>query len=1007
MKRQLYLSAWLLFACCAQSLAQTRTVTGTVSDDGGPLPGASIVLKGTTTGTQSDPNGRFQLAVPGPEASLIISFLGYTPKEVVVGNRTEINETLQADVQTLDQLVVVGYGIQRKADVTGSIASVKAEEIANRPVLNAQQALQGKASGVLVTSNQGTPGDAPLVRIRGVSTVGNSNPLYVVDGMFVDDINYLNSADIENISVLKDASSLAIYGVRGANGVIVITTRGGKAGVPAVSYEGYAGFSQVQNQIRMANAEEYVTLNNEARQNQGITELIPAPTANTRWFDEVFRRGPIQNHQFTVSGGSDKLTFNVSTSYFKQAGILKTSDYERITLRFNNTYQATSFLKLGNNLAFSRFQSNNVPGSVAQNAYLMPSNVPVRNADGSFGSALPYSTVANPVAQLAYNNSRSTGGRLVGNLFGEVSFLKNFTFRSSFGVDLGLNKGFDYVPVYQVSASQFSERSSLTRYQAIPTTWLWENTLTFNKSFNEFHNLTALVGYTTQETRSELLSGRRLDVPSYSRDVQYLDLGNSVGQTNANNAYVFTYLSYLFRVNYTLLDKYLLTASFRRDASSRFSANNRFGNFPAVGIGWRIDQENFMKNQGFITNLKLRASYGLLGNTNIPDYQIYSDITPNLDAVFGQGQTLQQGATVVDLTTSDLRWEEITQADVGFEVGALNNRLTLEADYYNRLTSEMAIRVTRDRGDEIFENAASARNRGFEFSTRWNDKIDGFSYGVSANLTTVDNEVTSLGNGGIPIIGGGLGNGQNAGLTDVGRPIGAFYGYRTVGVFQTSDQVAAGVQPTAAPGDLIFQDINNDGRIDANDRVLLGSPIPRLFWGFNTNFAYRGVDLSVDLQGTHGNQIYNGKRAVRFGNENYEADFLNRWTAPNTSNTFPRSTSGTAGNYQVSSFFIESGSFVRIRNVQLGYRLPKKVLDKVKLKTARVYVNALNPLTFTNYSGFSPEVGSNTATPSPGDLSRGVSSNNATASGADLSRGVDLSIIPVFATYTIGLNIGL
>jgi len=993
MKNGLIPGLLLLFALQTQLLAQGITVSGTVIDEtGGGLPGASVVVKGTTNGTQTDVTGNYQLTVPGSEAVLVFSYLGYLTKEIPVGNQTQINVDLQPDVTTLEQVVVVGYGVQRKADVTGSISSIKAEEISDRPVINPEQALQGKASGVLITSNQGTPGAAPSVRIRGVSTVGNSNPLFVVDGMFVDNITYLSNADIASVEVLKDASSLAIYGVRGANGVIIVTTKGGKSGSPSVTYDGFAGFSQVQNQIQMANAQEYVTLNNEARTNQGVTDLIPAPTANTNWFDQVFQQGPIQSHQLTVAGGSEKTTFNVSASYFKQAGIIKNSDFERITLRFNNTYQATKFLKLGNNIAFSRTSSDNVPGSIAQNAYLMPPNVPVRDENGNFGTALPFSTVANPVAQLAFNNSQTTGGRLVGNMFAEVNFLKNFTFRTSFGVDLALNQAFDYVPVYRVSSSQFNERSSLTIRQDVPTNWLLENTLTYNTSFNDIHNVTVLAGYTTQEIRSSVLTGRRLDVPSYSRDVQYLNLGNTVGQTNTQEGSVFTYLSYLLRVNYNLMDRYLLTLSFRRDGSSRFPANNRYGNFPAVGIGWRISEEDFMKDQTLFTNLKLRASYGRLGNTNIRDYEFFTRITPNLDAVFGQGQTLQQGATAVNLTTSDLRWESVTQTDIGLEIGVLNNQLTFEADYYRRLTSDMAIQVTRPNGDAIFENAASARNQGFEFSARWSAKAGEFSYDIGANLTTVDNEVTSLGNGGIPIIGAGLGNGQNAGLTDVGRPIGAFYGYQAIGVFQTEDQVTNSAQPSAQPGDLIFRDVNNDGQINGEDRVFIGSPIPKVFWGFNTNFAFMGFDLSVDLQGTHGNKIYNGKQAVRFGNENYEAVFLNRWTGPNTSNTFPRATSGTAGNYQVSDFFIESGSFVRIRNIQLGYRLPKPVLDRVRLKTARIYLNALNPLTFTSYSGFSPEVGSNSTDQ---------------ANGSDLSRGLDLSIIPVYATYTVGVNIGL
>nr|MCU0352484.1 TonB-dependent receptor [Cytophagales bacterium] len=967
MKKSATLIVLLLFTL-GSAFAQTQRVTGTVTaqDNNQGLPGVSVLVKGTSNGTATDGEGNYSLSVP-PNATLVFSFIGYTSQEIVVGERSVVNVLLVPDQQALSEVVVVGYGTQKKSDVTGAISSVKEQEIAFRPVASAEQALQGKAAGVLITSNNGTPGEPPTIRIRGVSTVGNSNPLFVVDGMFVDNINYLNPADIASIEVLKDASSLAIYGVRGANGVILVTTKGGQAGQTSVTYDGYAGFSQVQNLIPMANSADYVTLNNEARRNSDPNNpnvpLIPASAAatNTNWYNEIFRTGYIQNHQLNVAGGSERLTYNVSANYFSQQGNVRTSDFERITLRFNNSYQATKFLKLGSNLAFTRFRSDNVPASVVQSAYLAPPTIPVRLPNGDFGfptSENSGTTVANPVAQLAFNDNFTRGARLVGSVFADVNFLKYFTFRSNFGLDANLDRTFDFVPQYRVSAFQFSERSRLTKGYSVGSSLLWENTLNFTRTFNDAHNVTVLAGITSQRIQGETFGGTRNDVPGYSRSVQYLNLGNEVGQTNSDGGFVFTYLSYLLRVNYSFLDRYLLTASFRRDGSSRFPASNRYGNFPAIGVGWRISEEAFMKNQTVVSNLKLRASYGLLGNTNIQDYLFIPKIAPNLNPIFGQGQTPQPGATELNPVTSNLLWESVRQLDIGMEVGLLANKLSLEVDYYDRTTSDMILNVRRPGGIQIDENAARARNRGVELSARWNDKTDfGLTYSIAANLTTVNNRVLDLGNGGVAIIGGSLGNGRNATFTDVGNPIGAFWGYQVAGVFQTADQVRGGAQPNAQPGDLIFRDQNNDNRIDGDDRVYLGSPLPSVFWGFNSNLAYGAFDLAFDLQGTHGNKIYNGRRALRFGNENYEQSVMNRWTGPNSTNADPRVTNG-GDNYEVSDYFIQNGGFVRIRNVQLGYRFPKTLLDRVRLKALRVYVNALNPVTITQYKGFSPEVGS-------------------------------------------------
>ncbi len=964
----------------------------TTAQEPGGLPGVTVQVKNTSRGATTDPNGQYSIEAANGDV-LVFSFIGLqTSEQTVTGPTLDI--VLVEDVTTLNEVVAVGYGVQRKADVTGSISTVRAEEIASRPVATATQALQGKAAGVLITTNQGVPGAAPNVRIRGVGTVGNSNPLYVVDGMFVDDIRFLNPADIASIDILKDASSLAIYGVRGANGVVLITTKAGKEGRTTFSYEGFGGVTQLSKRLDLTNATEYATLVNEVAANEGAQPRFPNPSSlgeGTDWFDYIFRNGGIQNHQLTASGGTDRVTFNVSASYYDESGIIDKSRFNRLTFRVNNTYKLTGNFRMGNNLSFSRTQSNNVPGSVVQSAYNADPTVVPRLPNGQFGFS-QVSTVANPAAVLEYQtNDRARTGQLVGNLYGELDFLKAFTLRSSIGVDLSLNNGNVFLPSYRVSSSQFNEQSRLTRSNDLNTSWLWENTLTYRKQFGENHDLTVLLGATAQEVQYQRLEGSRRDVPGYSSDVQYLSLGNTVGAEATDQGNVFSYASYLFRVNYTLLNKYLLTVSVRRDGSSRFPTNNRWATFPAVGLGWRIIEEDFMANQMLFSNLKLRASYGILGNTNIPNYLYYPRITSSLNPVFGSGQNLQLGATEVNTTTSNLLWETVTQTDIGLETGFLNNRLTAEIDYYNRKTSDVILNVNIGNGREVQANAASVVNQGFELSAGWNDRAGDLSYSINANLTTVNNEVTSLGNGGIPLIGGSLGNGRNVTLTDVGQPIGAFYGYRVAGVFQNEQEVTSSPsQPGARPGDLRYVDVSGpngqpDGVINGNDRVYLGTAIPKMFWGFNSNFNFKGFDLSLDLQGSHGNKIYNGRRAVRFGNENYERIALERWTPQNRSTTQPRLTNG-GQNFEVSEYFMESGSFVRIRTIQLGYALPSNLLRSVGLRSVRVYANALNPFTFTNYSGFSPEVGGRANEP--------------------LSRGVDLDVIPVYRTTTLGLQIG-
>ncbi|QNE39042.1 TonB-dependent receptor [Hymenobacter sp. NBH84] len=973
------------------------TVTGRVLDEkGGGLPGVNVVVKGTANGTQTDVEGNYSLTVPD-NAILTFSFIGYNTQEVPVDGRTAINITMGADTKTLNEVVVVGYGTQRKADVTGAIGSVKAEEIANRPVANAEQALQGKIAGVNITSTSGAPGAAPNIRIRGVTSVrtaGDDNnaanqPLFVVDGMFTNNIQFLSPYDIASIEVLKDASSLAIYGVRGANGVIIVTTKKGKSGKARISLNAYAGYQEIARRVDMANASEYQTLLNEAILNTtpNATNLFRGPGYDygngVNWFDQVLRKGVIQDYQLSASGGSEKSTYSISGGYNKQQGIVKGQDFERINFRVNNEYKLTDRVRVGANVAISRIQENITPGSVFGNAYNAdPAQQVFNPTTGNYSYSLNQN-VANPVAQLAYNNERNKGGRLIGNVFGEANLLKNLTFRTSFGTDLGYTENRVYAPVYFVSQNQRNDRSRLGRRTNTNSTWLWENTLTYDTQFGDDHRLTLLAGYTMQRDQNESLFGQRNDVPGYDDDLWYLNVGNAQGNIANNSASEYAFQSGLARANYAFKDRYLLTATFRADGSSRFSQGDRWGYFPAIGAGWRLSEEDFIKDLNVFDNLKLRASYGVVGNVNVPSYQYYARINNNLNAIFGPGESLNIGKTETNPTVSQIRWEKINQLDIGFETAFLNNRLTFEADYFDRRTNDLVTQVPVAVG-ALYRNIGTVDNKGFEFTLGWRGDVkEEFTYGVNANLSTLRNNIVSLGNGGQPIIGGSLGNGNVVTRSGVNTSIGEFYGFDVVGIFQTADEVAAAPnQPGGkAPGELRFRDVNNDGVIDQNDRVSLGSPIPNLTYALNTNAAYKGFDIAVDLQGVSGNKIYNGKKAVRFTNENFEASRLDRWTPTNPSTTEPRVSNVIP---QVSSYFLESGAFLRFRTIQLGYTIPRALTESFGVGSIRFYVNALNPFTFTNYSGFSPEVGGN-----------------------DAGRGIELNVVPVTRSYNAGVNISL
>ncbi len=995
---KLHNARWLLLVVllqiCSwqQAFAQEgTTISGVVisQTDQEAVIGASVVVQGTTRGTVTDVEGNFSLQLEEGDQTLEVSYVGYKPAIITIGNQTTFKVELEENVQQLDELVVVGYGVQKKKDLTGSIATIDSENLKSVPSANPTDALQGKVSGVQVVQ-QGQPGTAPVIRIRGVGTTGNANPLYVVDGMLLDDISYLSAQDIKSMQVLKDASATAIYGSRGANGVIIITTKEGKKGSNTVNYSGYAGIQNVQRRIDMVNGSQYATLANELTTNNGGTDL-PFPDVNnvadTDWFDEIFQVAPIQNHQLTFSGGNDNTLYNVSLSYFKQDGVVKNSSYDRIALRINNTYQMADWFKVGHNIQFSYITEDLAPGNVVQNAYMMaPTDVPT-NPDGSFKASS--TNVANPAAQLFYeSNNRTRRLWTVGTVFAEATIAKDFRLKTNVGWEINGSTNRNFVPQYFVSPTQQNLASRLTVSNNIFTSYLWENTLSYYKEFNEKHQLSAVVGVTVQNFRSESLTGGRLNVPSGSEDLWYLDAGDLDGQTNSNNASESSLFSYLGRANYTLLDRYLLTASLRVDGSSRFGTNNRFAAFPSVALGWRVSEESFWKdNISFVSNFKLRGSYGQIGNDKIGDYASQATISTGFDYSTGTPANRRPGATAIDLANPNLVWETVEQYNVGFEIGFLQQRLTTEFDYYGRTSRDLLVNipVPSNAGFDAQQtvNLGEVENKGIDLSINWEDSKGDFNYRAGATFSTVNNKVNQLGTA-IPIINGPLNfGGYQASITRVGDAIGSFYGYEVIGVNQDADDLANFPQaPNAKIGDLRFRDQDNNNVIDDADRVIIGNPTPSMIFGLTLGFGYKGLDFSMDWAGQAGNDIYNGKKQVRPDLVNFESSFLNRWTGPGTSTTEPL-VENSGASFNVSDRFVEDGSFFRLNNVTVGYTFNSELTERVFIKKLRIYASGTNLVTFTDYSGFNPEI---------------ISSN-------PIATGIDLGTYPVPSVYTMGVDI--
>lgn len=963
----------LLFGLLSQLAVAQFRVSGRITDptDSSGVVGATVREKGTENGTSTDMEGNYTITVADSAATLSIDYTGFTPMTIPVNGRTRIDIVLEENETLLEQVVVVGYGTQKKSDLTGAVGTVKAKDIERIPVASVDQALQGKIAGVYVMPSSGQPGQGATIRIRGTGTLNNSNPLYVVDGMLLDDVDFVNPQDVESIEVLKDASATAIYGNRGANGVIIITTKRGKSGEARISLNTYYGGQTVTRQIPMSNAAEFAQLYNELTNSM----YFPDPASlgeGTNWQDEIFRdNAPIGSVQLSAMGGSDKLLYNVSANYFKQEGVIRESDFERVSVRFNNEYQLNKVVKLGNNLVFFHANAQNPPG-VLLSAYQMPPVYGVYDSTGKYSDPTFFgAAIANPAADLEYkNNNHPSGYRVVGTVFAEFKLLKYFTFRSSFGGDLFDFKSKYYEPVFKVSNSQLNNEDKLNIAFNERRTWLWENTVTYDREWDGLH-LNVLGGYTSQELYAEESGAGRRRFPSGEDELLYLDAGDVLTQTNSGGARDWAMVSYLGRVNATLFDRFLFTASIRADGSSRFAEDNRWGYFPSFAVGWNLVQEPFMAGQHIFDRLKLRASWGIVGNDKTQFYPSFGSITSGLGVILGPDETLNQGASLINYSNPDVRWENARQTDIGLEFATLQGRFSGEIDWYNRYTYDILasppIPAYVGSQSNPVVNVADVQNQGWDFTLNWRESRNKFSYNFTGILSLVDNEVKKLDQRLSRIFDGSTAQGDFATLTEVGQPIGSYYGFVTNGVFQTADEAASSPRlGNETAGDLRYVDFNGrdslgnltgrpDGKIDADDRQLLGNSIPDFTYGFSAGFEYSGFDFSVDFFGVAGNEVVNTKALARFGVYNWEKSFYDgRWTGEGTSNKTPRITNG-GHNYRMSDYWVEDGSFFRLRSIMLGYSLPHSLISKIHLSRFRVYVSGTNLLTNQKYSGYSPE----------------------------------------------------
>lgn len=1002
----------MFIAFVLQAQAQVRNINGTVTDskDGSTLPGVSIMLKGTTTGTVTDINGKYTLELPGPTSTLIFRFIGYKNMELAVGTQSVVDVKLEVESQLLDEVVVVGYGVQKKSDITGATVKIKGDELSRQPVLSATQAMQGKVSGVQIISS-GNPGSAPQMRIRGTGTLlGGTHVLYVVDGLLTDDITNINTSDIVDMNVLKDASSSAIYGSRGANGVIIITTKKGSStgGKLKINYNNNIGIRQASNLVKMATADEYKNYYQAATGN-----VLTGSGANTDWYKTILRNAFEQNHNLSISGGNDNTTYFFSGSYLNDEGIVLENQFKRVTLRSNLDFNLSKFIKSGIQASFANainengfnnidIDENGNIGGAFNDAYKAPPIIAAMVGD-KYGNVSAFNgQVGNPVLDIKGNKVRVATNRVQGAGYLDISPFSFLNFHSSLGADLLFKQARIYnykflndESTFDVAGgNQLNPTSSLANKYVQDFKWVWDNYITFSKKFGK-HDLKLMAGTTSEKFQESWMYGTRKDVPA-DPNLWYLYNGLANSSQNDGRGDIWTRNSYMSRLNYNYNDRYLLTATIRRDGSSRFPLKNRWGTFPSVGVAWNISNENFMKSQHLFDALRVRASWGVVGNDQISTDAFVNTVVPNLAYPYGgSSSSATSGSQINQIKDPNIKWESTSEYDFAAEFALLNNRLTGEVNYYNKKVDNALINVNipstvGDADHQILTNVASIQNAGVEVMLNWKNKVNNnLSYSFGGNITLNKNMVIGL-NGGEPILGGNIGAAQGfTTITDNNHPVGTFYVLKVLGVFQSDDEVlnykdgkGTLIQPTAKAGDFKYWDKNTDGKIDDKDRDYAGSYQPKAYFGVNFAVNYKKWDFSMDLYGNVGNQVYNGKRAVRLnGQDNIESDLVySRWNGgANPSQSQP---AANTGNLLASNYFVESGDFFRINNLTIGYTLSDNLLRKARISSLRVFATSQNLFTLKKYSGFTAEL-----------------------QGGPLDSGIELSSYPTTRTVAVGVNL--
>ncbi|WP_124980984.1 SusC/RagA family TonB-linked outer membrane protein [Nonlabens xiamenensis] len=981
-----------------QNLLAQTLISGQITDQNNlPLFGATVVVLETNTGTQTDLEGNFSLEASAGQ-TLSISYVGYTTQQITVDQRSTYQIQLQEDVAALETVVVVGYGTQKKAILTSSVAQVDGEELAREPVLNATQALQGKAAGVNIIASD-APGAASNVIIRGLGTVqGGRDPLYVVDGVLTDNINNINTSDIESVNVLKDAASLAIYGNRGANGVVIVTTKRGRTGKIKINADAYYGFRDILTEVEMANASEYVIYSNEALRRDYLTDNDPTndnstfgfiPTDqvyDTNWLDEITQIGLMSNVNVSASGGSDVVKAFFSAGFNEERGVLLNNDFNRLTLRSNVDYEIGKKFDFSHRVGIQLATGTPQDYSLFTSAYKQAPIVPVRDENGAFGSSVELNSVANPVvgASNAFKEDKNKFFKIQGAFKFDYDLLEELTFTSRFSIETEYGRFYafrDRLGLFLAqnpsnTASSFEgdlENPANTRLTVTHTNtyrWFLDNYFTYDKTFADKHTINATLGITAEESQSEFLSATRNNVPLDSNLNFNLNTGDEDDtQLNAGAISVKDRLySYIARVNYDFEDKYLFGGSFRRDGSSKFQEGNQFGNFYALSAGWVITEEEFMEGSVFDI-LKLRGSYGELGNQNVPLNVLTATTGAAGFYAFGPNQDLQQGITITGTIQEDLTWEKTNEFNVGVEFTLLDYRFSGEIDAYQRTNTNATLQIDLPDivgFDPFNSHVGEIQNTGVEVALNWKDDInEDLKYQLGLNFSYNKNEITKVTN---PFfleqLGGFINNGQYTKKIAVGQPLGSFFLYDVEGINED--------------GDLVYKDLNEDGVIDERDRAFFGSYIPKFYGNFNLGLQYKQFDFNVDTYFNVGNKVYNGKKAQRFGNENIEEiEFNSRYTTGRPSNTTPRAFNDVPLS---STYYLEDGDFLRINNITLGYTVP--LPEDSFLKNARFYATAKNPIIFQKFSGFTPEL-----------------------PGAPLgSAGIELDAYPTLRSFFIGLN---